>query len=280
MSTLNGQRLVRASVHIPPSGGGWADVSLEQGALPSGKVTLRLGDFSFVGGVDLDRTGFDQSASPRVVVRGGAGWEAKLTAPGAYTSAGNVRLSTVLRDLAALATYTGGPSTGEAYDAPPEALLGPGYGWDASTDRPIRARDVLADLVRRGAIPTWRVDPATGHTRFDAGPAGGACDPFVTIIDRDRSRGVRYLGLTEAVKCVLPGNTVEGATIERVDIIEDARELRAQVWTTRPSVRTAVRNIVTDLFPWVQRIGIAASGALAIRSQAGRTEIEGPDNLS
>ncbi|HSM94070.1 MAG TPA: hypothetical protein VLT47_14425, partial [Anaeromyxobacteraceae bacterium] len=233
MSTLAGQRLVRASVHIPAAGAWWADVSLEQGAPPAGQVTLQLGDLSLVGGVDTSRTGFDQAACPRVVIRGGAGWEALLTAPGAYTSAGNVRLSTVLRDLAALATYDGGPSTGETYDAPPEALLGPGYGWDASTDRPLRARDVLADLVRRGAVPTWRVTPA-GPTSFSTWPTGGTADARVTILDRDRSRGVRYLGLTEAVACVLPGNTIEGATIERVDIIEDARELRAQVWTTRP----------------------------------------------
>lgn len=228
MSTFNAQRIVRAHLHVPSSGAWWADVALEQGALPSGPATLTLGDLSLVGGVLT--AGYDQAACPRVTLAGGAGWRAPLAAPGGYASTTGVRLSTVLRDLAALAVYPGGPATGETYDAPPEVVLGPGYGWDASTmARPLRARGVLAELVSRGALPTWRVQPA-GSTAFSPWPALGAADARVTILDRDRAKGVRMLGLTEAVAAILPGATLEGVTIARVVVTEDARELRATAW--------------------------------------------------
>lgn len=39
--------------------------------------------------------------------------------------------------------------------------------------------------------------------------------------------------------------------------------------------REAVATAIADLYAWTQRIGVSASGALSVRSAAGRTEIEG-----
>lgn len=145
MSIVAGVRTLRVSLHVPPSGSWYLDAALEQGPLPSGQALVTVGDLVLAGGVW--RAGYDETACPRVVVVGGLGWRSLLIAPGAYTSAAGVRLSTVLRDLAALAVYPGGPTTGETYDAPTESILGPGYGWDAAAPgRPLRARGVLADL--------------------------------------------------------------------------------------------------------------------------------------
>jgi hypothetical protein len=44
---------------------------------------------------------------------------------------------------------------------------------------------------------------------------------------------------------------------------------------TAPALLTSQRKIFTKLFPWLARFGLAPSGALAIRSAAGRVELEG-----
>lgn len=223
MSTLGSQRIVHAHVLISPSGGAWGSLKLEQGAPPAlGFATLTLHDLSLV--VSVVRSGYDAPATPRVVVMGGAGWKTLLPVPGgSYTSPISVKLTSVLRDLAALAV--------EPYDAPPEASLGVGYGWDPSTPaQPVRAASVLADLVARGAIPTWRVTP-TGRTRFDAWPMLPAADQHVTLIgDRNLERGVRHFSVRGSVAALLPGASADGATIARVQIVEDSEKTEAKTW--------------------------------------------------
>lgn len=39
--------------------------------------------------------------------------------------------------------------------------------------------------------------------------------------------------------------------------------------------RKSMRSVFLELFPWLARFGLSASGALAIKSAAGRTELEG-----
>ena len=223
MSTLSAQRIVHAHVLVSPSGGAWGSLKLEQGALPAlGFATLTLGYLSLV--VSVVRSGYDAPATPRVVVMGGAGWRTLLPAPGgAYASPNGVKLSTVLRDLAGLA--------GEPYDAPAEALLGPAYEWDAATPtQPVRARAILADLVTRGAVPTWRVAPG-GRTRFDPWPTLPAADQHVTLIgDRELERGVRRFSVKGSVAALLPGATADGATIARVSFTEDSEKTEARTW--------------------------------------------------
>jgi hypothetical protein len=229
VSTLDAARVLAIhSLAIPPAGGWLADVSLDATALPAlGPATFTVGDLALVGRVTL--AGMDDhpmgGARPRVTHEGGAGWGTLLSRPGVYTAADGVRLSTVLRDLAELC--------GETYDAPAvDALLPPAYRWPASTPRePVRGRDVLADLMTRGAIPTWRVDPATGKARFDAWPSIGAADSAGRVLSRNLARGRRSVGLDVRVAAFLPGSTLEGVATRRLLLSETARKLAVDVYS-------------------------------------------------
>lgn len=228
MSTLDALLVLRIhTLRIPPAGGFYVDLELDGNAFPAvgTRSTLRVADLPLVGTVT--QAGFDDhptgGARPRVTLEGGAGWALPLARQGAYTSAGGVRLSTVLRDLAGLA--------GEPYDAPAEAVLPASYGWPASTPRePVTGADVLADLMERGAIPTWRVDPATGRTRFDDWPTTGAADADCRVLRRNLNRGRRTLGLDARIAAFLPGAAVENVAIRRLHLSETASKLEAEVY--------------------------------------------------
>lgn len=230
MSTLDAARVLAIhSLHIPPAGGWLADVWLDATALPAlGPATLTVGDLVLVGrvtqaGMDDHPTG---GARPRVTHAGGAGWDTLLTQAGAYDGHGSgVRLSTVLRDLA--------NQCGETYDPPAvDSLLPLFYRWPASTPRePVRGRDVLADLMTRGAIPTWRVDPATGRTAFSQWPTLGAADSAGRVMGRNLARGRRHVGLDVRVAAFLPGSQLEGVATRRLIVAETASKLSAEVYS-------------------------------------------------
>lgn len=225
MSTLGTLRALRLDVHIPPSGAWLATVHLDTSTLPAvGPTVLTIGDLQLVGAVI--RADFDDhpgGALAGAVARGGAGWRLPVTRAGGYGSSGGVRLATVLRDLAAMA--------GELYVEPPDANLGTGYAWQAHDPlAPVHGEDVLADLVTRGYLPTWRVEPFTGRTRFDAWPSIGAADGRGRVLARSTSRGRRTVGLDVQVAPFLPGATIEGTSIRRTILRESAGKLRAEVY--------------------------------------------------
>lgn len=224
MSTLRGRRIHRVELDVPSAGGWWALVTLEVGAPPEpGLAELKIADLTLQGAILAERRGFDGPDQPSCVVAGGAGWRALLTRPGEYSSASGVRLSTVLRDLAALA--------GEPYDAPPEELLGPSYGWSQASDSaPRRARGVLDDLVARGDLATWRVQP-NGRTAFTPWPSIGAADGIVRVTSRRLAVRVRYLAIDTRAAAVLPGATLEGAAIRRTVYRDRAGALTAEAWS-------------------------------------------------
>jgi len=226
VSTLDAARVLKIHVlHVPPAGGWYADLHLDATTLPAlGAATLTVGDLSLVGTVT--DSAFDDhptgGAKPRVVIEGGAGWARPLPREGRYEAAGGVRLLTVLRDLADL--------VGEPYDAPTDAPLPASYRWPASTPRePVTGADVLADLMARGAIPTWRVEPG-GRTRFDAWPSLGAADAFGRVMRRNLARGRRTVGLDNRVAAFLPGSTLEGVATRRLIVRETASKLEAEVY--------------------------------------------------
>jgi hypothetical protein len=89
----------------------------------------------------------------------------------------------------------------------------------------------------------WRVDP-DGVTRFGARTAQ-AVQGRATLLRSDRGTGVATYGL-DAPATWLPGNTVDGATIDRIDIREAGGKLEADVWLTEATapIRDLVRRMV------------------------------------
>lgn len=221
MSTWRGAPLIRIRLDVPPSGGWIAVAALASGPVPElGAGALVVGDLTLIG--KATRADEDSPDQPVVVIAGGAGWEAPLGRKGAYGASGGVRLSTVLADLCRLA--------GEPYDAPADVSLGDTYGWPASTARlPISGRTVLADLVSRGAIPAWRVDPPSGRTRFDAWPSLGSADKIARVLHRNMARGARRIGLDGSVAALLPGSSIEGAQTRRLTVFDAAGAMTAEV---------------------------------------------------
>lgn len=223
MSTLGTLRVLRLEAHVPPTGAWLASVWLDSSTLPAvGQTTLTVGDLELVGSVI--RTDFDDhpgGALAVAVVRGGPGWRLPVTRAGSY--AGGVRLVTVLRDLATMA--------GEPIAEPTDADLGTAYRWEAhSPTAPVHREDVLNELVTRGYLPTWRVEPFTGRTRFDAWPSIGAADGRGRVLSRSTSRGRRTVGLDVVTAAFLPGATLEDTVIRRTILRESAGKLRAEVF--------------------------------------------------
>lgn len=273
MSTLNALRVLTADVHIPPSGAWWADVTLDSSALPAvGAATLTLGDLTMSG--QVIRTDFDDNprgAKPYAVVRGGAGWRKPVAMAGTY-SGGPVRLSTVLRDLATM--------NGETIVQPADVVIGNAYAWQAHAPQaPVHYEDILADLVSRGALSTWRVDPTTGATRFDAWPSIGAADGRGRVTGRNLSRNHRHVGLDVSVAAFLPGATIEGATVSRVMLHEDAGKLSADVYLDGSiTAHQSIRRVMVALFPWLPDVALVAGAAgkgLAIRAAGGLLHLAG-----
>jgi hypothetical protein len=266
VSLLGSRRVTDLAVQIPPAGGWVATGHLDSGKPPDpGPATLTIGDLSLSGVVQAGRGGLDAPDRPAFLLAGGAGWRTLLPAPGgAYASPSGVRLSTVLADLAR--------ACGEAYDAPPEALLGPSYGWDAGTP----ADAVLADLIARGAIPTWRVLPS-GRTSFTPWPSLPAADSRGTVEDRELVRGARSVALTTWVAAWLPGATVQADTIVRTIFKEDGEQLRATVFGSSDlGPLDRLRRIVVKILPQLARLIIdPATGNLAIRAADGRIDLAG-----
>jgi hypothetical protein len=265
MSNLDGRNLSDLHLHVPTAGGWYATAHLQTGApAATGRATLTIGDLALPGTVTDSY--LDAPNRAMVVVEGGAGWKRLLPAPGAsYASASGVRLSTVLADLARVA--------GEPYDAPTETTVGTIYGWDSSVERPVRVRHVLDDLVSRKILATWRMPP-TGRTRFDAWPALPPADAQGVIVDRDMALGVRDVVVHGSVAAWLPGATVQGQSILRLDVTERDAEIHLRVWSS-PSPLRHIRSTVIALFPWLARCGLSPTKALQLRSAVGRTELEG-----
>jgi hypothetical protein len=221
VSDLSGARVLEVhSLHVPPAGGWLADLSLDATTLPAlALATLTIGDLSLVG--TLTQAAFDDhplgGARPRVLLEGGAGWGKPLARLGQY-GGGPLRLSVVLRDLAGL--------VGELYDRPADVLLPDSWGWPAGA----RGWTVLADLQARGAIPTWRVDPATGHTVFAPWPSTGAADATGRVMHRNLTLGRRHVGLDSRVAAWLPGGTVEGVAIRRLRLWQTGSTLECEVY--------------------------------------------------
>ncbi len=232
MSDVNGQLADRVVVNVPRYGLWRASVWLSSGTAPTGSVTLTVGGLEFVGTVDGG--GEDTADRPSLTIVGGLGWEAPLADPMSYQSPAGVQLSTVLRDLATRA--------GEPIELPADRSLGSNFEALPSLGQQLLLRDVLDGLRRTGKLGPWRVDP-DGVMRFGE-RTGVEVASRATEMRRNAALGMRVLGIDKAAP-FMPGNTVDGATIDRVTIHDDT-DLRAVVWTAKRSIRSSIQRMLAE----------------------------------
>jgi hypothetical protein len=239
VSTLGAAKIHKLALDVPLYGAWRADVVLEQGAVPSGKVTLTAGDLSLAGTVL--RADVDAPSKPHAVVVGGLGWETTVATPPSYQSDAGVKLSSVLKDLAARAN--------ETIEQPADVVLGSHYAYVAA--RPTEAihlRDVLAALHQAGHVGPWRVD-SDGVTRF--GMRAGVAVPAATRATEMRKNsavGLLVEGI-DAPAAFMPGNTLGGKTVRRLVVNETAGSLTVELYVDAPSIKTSALRWVAEAFP-------------------------------
>lgn len=263
MSTLGGVPMQSHSLHYP-SGGSWrVDAVLTEGKPPNGAVDYVVGGLTLKG--KIKHSGLDAADRPHAVVVGGLGWHSSVTRPLSLQSDSGVRLSSVLKLLAAAAS--------EPYEAPPDVTIGDYYELVASRPgEPVSYADALGDLARSGLCPVWRVDP-DGVTRFGA-RAAVAVTARATVIRQDTGLGVVTYGLDDPAQ-FLPGNTIDGAPIQRLDLSESRGKLTADVYAKDgvPSLRELVRQMVASEISDRVRTYIVAAA-----SSDGRCDLVPPDD--
>lgn len=238
MSKLGSQTVLRSVIYYPEWGGWRADVTCDSGELAAGDVTLTSGTLSLAGRVQ--RGGFDSPDRPRSVIFGGLGWQGLITQPISFQSDAGVRLSTVLSALSR--------GSGQAIEQPRDVAIGDYFEYLASRPgEPVRWADILAELVRDGYAPPWRVDP-DGVTRF--GPrTAKEVSSRATVLHVDSAVGFTTYGIDDPAD-FLPGNTVGGVPIARIEIRETSGKFEVDVYTKEPqavpALREQIRRIVAE----------------------------------
>jgi hypothetical protein len=257
MGSLGAQQTHDATLSYPETGSARADVVLTGGALPAvgSLAVLTVGDLPVTTGILS--SDYDAPDRPRVVLVTGLGWENGLAAPVSYQNDAGVRLSTILRDLAALASFAGAPSPidlgpslgGTSASTLTDATIGTTWGCPASSPLGfLRVRDALSSLTEQGFAPPWRVDP-DGVTRWGL-RSGGEVTARQTIMSRNLGVGLRVVGL-DRPSAFLPGNTIDGgAPIRRLIVHDKAGSLTADVWSDgRLTFASRIKRIVASAFP-------------------------------
>ena len=244
MTTLNGTQVNSLRLHRPKYGCWRADVVLTEGATePTGAVTLVCGTLTLAGKVL--RSGLDAADRPHAVVVGGLGWQSLLTTPLSFQSDGGVQSRTVLNALAGHAA--------EALELPPSITIGEYYECLASRpSEPVRLADALDNLVQGGYCPNWRVDP-DGITRFGPRTVATVTARATLIGPQNRALGLLTYGLDDPAQFA-PENILDGNTIERVDIREEAGKLEADVWIVEPTSTSKTNRTTPNLREMVRRM--------------------------
>lgn len=234
MTTLNSTQVHSWKGHWPRYGQARFDVVLTEGEPPTGSVTLTKGSLSFKLGVL--RSGLDAADRPHAVLVPGVGWLSTIDNPLSFQSDNGVRLLMVLRKLSAL--------SGEPIELPSDSEIGSHYECIASRPgEPVRIVDALNDLVRHGYCSNWRVD-TDGVLRFGERTAEEVTTRATQIL-KNRGVGFTTYGLDDPGQYI-PGNTLDGATIDRIDFRELDGHLEADVFTSEstPQIRDLIRRIV------------------------------------
>lgn len=202
MSTLNGASITHASMYIPRAGRWFATVrvvsalELAEGA----RATIAIGNATMIGAVESG--GARDGRAAYVVVGGRRGWSRTVAAKG-YANDAGVKVSLVARELAAEVAE----ELGEIQDR----VLGPAF---------VRPAESAASVLARITRSLWYVD-AAGVTHLRARPSGAASLDGARGVQRDLARRRVRLS-TESIASLLPGLTLDGATISTVEhVIED-----------------------------------------------------------
>jgi hypothetical protein len=235
VSKLGSQTVMRSVIYIPEWGGWHADATLDSGAVPTGEATLTSGTLVLKG--RIQRSGFEAPGKPRAIIFGGLGWQGLITAPISFQSDAGVRLSTVLSALS--------KGSGQAIEQPRDTTIGVYFECVASRPgEPTRWADVLAELVRDGYSPPWRVDP-DGVTRFGARTPKEVATR-ATVLHVDAGVGFTTYGIDDPAE-FLPGNTVNGTPIARVVIRETSGKFEVDAYTKEPQATPAIREQIRRL---------------------------------
>lgn len=221
MSDLSGVAISTAVLNVPAFGS-WrlrTVLAAEPAPTEGSRVTATIQGFALLGGTVV-QSGSDAPGKASATVVGGAGWDRSLVAPISFRSDAGVRLSTVLRELATRA--------GEPIEQPADATLGIHFAVAAGRlGVPVLLRDVLAELVRMGAVAPWRVDP-DGVTRFGARPTTTVTSRALRLW-RDAATGQGLFGIDRPGD-FMPGAVLEDKPILRVVLRDLPRTLTAEVW--------------------------------------------------
>jgi len=254
VSALGSFRISRLQLSIGLTGSWRAEVWCDEGIVPVGPSVLAVGDLTFKG--TTIRAGNDAPDAPHVVHVGAPGWDREVaksttsidgvtvtstTAAISYHLDGDVRLSTVLRDLARRA--------GESIELPATDVP-IGKHWVALASREgekLYLRDALAALSKGRYVKPWRADP-DGVTRFGERTGGTVDVAKVNVIKRDSATGLAIIG-ADTFASVLPGASFDGATITRLVITERPGNLQAEVWSRAPSPMTSILRKVGEAWP-------------------------------
>jgi hypothetical protein len=176
--TCAGADAASVSLHVPGTGPWFADCRLleAEGAEPSGRVELVIGDVTLSGTVDPDHSGtFGEQRSVRVIA-GAAGWGRHLSALNYSRNDAGIKKSRIAGDAATL--------VGEVMAAPLSGNVGSHY---------VRAAGAASRVLDDLSPGAWWVDYSgltqTGK-RFTV-PAGGGA----TVLEYDTS--------TNRVTCVV-----------------------------------------------------------------------------
>lgn len=228
-NTLGPQGVRTARVNVPQYGRARAELTLEEGAPPAGKLTLTIADLTILGTVLPGQTGLDAPDAPACVLLSGAGWDTPLPSPPpSWQSDNDIPIRTVLERLARIAGETLDPTTLPAFSV----RLGA-----ACVLRKGTCADALSALVLRGAIAPWWVKLDDGKTRFGPRSPVATANPKSYLLNSNNSMwGVYKLGLDGSALPFLPGNTAAIGTngapvvISRTVFKLTPDELTAMVW--------------------------------------------------
>lgn len=237
MSTVNGVQVRWQDLYLPANGQWRHDAVLTDGTAPAkgSDVSIEVGGLVLQGKVY--RSWNEIAGRPHVVSVGGLGWLQSVARPQSWHTDSGVPLRAVLSTIASAA--------GEAIEQPADVIIGEYYDIiGANEQNPRTYANVLDSLVQDGHLKCWRVDP-DGKTRFVPRTSAEVTDR-ATFKTTDPASGALIYGLDDP-KQFLPGNTVDGHLIDRVNFYEVEGNFTAHVYT--PS---AVKSLRDQLLDWLR----------------------------